>query len=110
MLPTTFEHPSAFDCLAFVLESLPKTPNIWSVEVLLETTPDEARRAVPPALASLEQVSGGVILRCYVEHLDWIARILVSIGCPFVVHQPPELRDELRLLAQHISTLAERDQ
>lgn len=104
----TFERPSAFDCLAFVLQSLPKTPNTWSVEVLLEMPLDEAQRVVSPTLANLEQVPEGVILRCFVEHLDWIACMLVSFGRPFIVRQPAELRDELRRLAARVSALAER--
>lgn len=104
----TFERPSAFDCLAFVLQSLPKTPNVWLVEVLLEMTLSEAQRSISPSLAMLEEVAEGIVLHCYVEHLDWIARILVSLGCPFTVRQPIELRAELRLLAERVSALAER--
>ncbi len=103
-----FERPLAFDCLAFVLQSLPKTPNVWLVEILLEMTLSEAQRSLPPTLAMLEEVSEGIILRCYVEHLDWIARILVSLSCPFTVRQPIELRAELCLLAERVSALAER--
>jgi len=108
MRTETFERPVGFDCLAFVVKSLPKTPNTWLVEVLLEITLDEAQRRVSPALATLEQVAEGVALRCYVEHLDWIAYLLVGLRCPFIVHQPVELRDELRLLAERVSALAER--
>jgi predicted DNA-binding transcriptional regulator YafY len=108
MQAETFERPSAFDCLAFVLQSLPKTPNVWLVEVLLEMTLSEARRCIPPSLAMLEEVPEGIVLRCYVEHLDWIARLLVSLGYPFTVRQPVELRAELRLLAERVSALAER--
>ena len=108
MQAETFERPIGFDCLAFVVQSLPKTPNTWLVEVLLETTLSEAQRFIPPTLAMLEEVSEGINLRCYVEHLAWIARVLVNLGCPFIVRQPVELRTELRLLAERVSTLAER--
>ncbi len=108
MQGNTFERPFAFDCLAFVLQSLPKTPNVWLVEVLLEMTFGEAQRYISPTLAMLEEVPEGIIMRCYVEHLDWIARILVSLGCPFTVRQPTELRAELRLLADRVAGLAER--
>jgi predicted DNA-binding transcriptional regulator YafY len=104
----TFERPPAFDCLAFVVQSLPKTPNTWLVEVLLEMTLSEAQRTISPALATLEEATEGVALRCYVDRLDWIACTLVSLGRPFTVLQPTELRDELRLLAERVSALAER--
>ncbi len=71
------------------------TPSTWLVDVLLETTLEEAQRLVPSALATLEQTPGGVVLRCYVEHLDWIARFLAGLGCPLIVRQPPELREAL---------------
>lgn len=108
MRDETFEPPPAFDCLAFVLQSLRNTPNVWTVDVLLETTLDKVQQQVPPALAILEQVPDGVIFRCYVESLTWVAHVLVNLYCPFVVRQPPELRDELRRLAERISLLAER--
>ncbi len=106
----TFERPLDFDCLAFVLQSLPKTPNVWQVEVLLEMTLNEAQRFLSPTLATLEEVPEGIIMHCYVEHLDWIARILVSLGRPFIVRQPIELRAALRQLAERISAQAERTQ
>ncbi len=33
---------------------------------------------------------------------------LVGLGCPLIVLQPPELRDELRVLSRHAAWLAER--
>ncbi|HZR42067.1 MAG TPA: YafY family protein [Ktedonobacteraceae bacterium] len=107
MLRESFTRPLDFDCLAFVLKSIPQTPDTWLVDVLLETTLEEAQRIVPPALALLEQETDGVSLRCYVGHLDWIAYVLVGLRCPLVVRQPPELRDALRQLAQRVSELAE---
>lgn len=103
-----FEAPVDFDCLAFVVQSLSQTPGTWLVEVILETTLDEARRLVPPALASLEQVVGGVLLRCYTERLAWMARVLINLECDFVVCQPAALNEELQRRAAHITKLAAR--
>ncbi|GER88600.1 transcriptional regulator [Dictyobacter vulcani] len=104
----SFVRPDNFDCLAFVLKAIPSTPATWFVEVLLDTTLEEAQRIVPPALALLEQVEDGVVLKCYVDHLEWMAWILIRLRCTFVVRQPTELRDELLKLAQQITALAER--
>ncbi|GCE19738.1 helix-turn-helix transcriptional regulator [Dictyobacter kobayashii] len=104
----TFTRPEVFDCLAFVLKSIPSTPATWFVNVVLETTLEEAQRLVPPALAVLEQVADGVELKCYVDHLDWMAWVLIRLHCPFVVRQPTELRAELLKLAHQITLLAER--
>ena len=104
----TFTRPLDFDCLAFVLRSISQTPGAWLVDVLLETTLEEARRVVPPTLATLEQDAGGIVMRCYVEHLDWIAYILVGLRCPLIIRQPPELRTALHELAARVTGLAER--
>lgn len=104
----TFTRPSSFDSLAYVMRSLANTPTTWMVEVLLETTLEEAQQQVPPVIATLEQVPGGVMLRCSVGHLGWIAHFLAGLECSFVVLKPPELRDELRKLAAKITDLAAR--
>src|SRR5204863_237388 len=89
-------------------EALATMPAAWSVEVLLETTLEEARRQVSPAVATLEEAPGGVVLRCDVGNLRWIALILARLECPFVVRRPAELREELRRLAADLVALAER--
>jgi predicted DNA-binding transcriptional regulator YafY len=77
------------------------------VEVLLTTTLEEAQQKVPPDVATLQQAHDGVVLCCYVASLEWMAYTLAGIGCPIVVRQPDELRDELRRLAASILRIAE---
>lgn len=104
----SFERPEDFDCLEFVVHSLASAPGAWAVEALLETTLEEARQRVPAAMALLDPVPEGVLLRCHAQNLDWIAHFLVGLGIPLVVRQPPELRDALRRLAAEIAAAAER--
>src|SRR5260221_7815267 len=59
----TFSRPPDFDSLAYVLRSLANTPATWEVEVLLETTLDQAQHYVPPVIATLHQVPDGIMLR-----------------------------------------------
>jgi predicted DNA-binding transcriptional regulator YafY len=106
----TFARPQDFDSLAYVLDSLATAPWNWSVEVLLETTLEDARRRIPPGNAVIKQVAGGVLAQLGVDRLDWMARTLMLLECPFVVHQPPELRDALRQLAAEAAALAERQE
>jgi predicted DNA-binding transcriptional regulator YafY len=103
-----FVRPPGFDSLEYVTHALANVPGTWFVVVLLETTLEDARSMVPRALAFLEQVNGGVMLRCYFENLRWMARHLVGLGCPFVVYQPPELREALLQLAEEIKEMAAR--
>lgn len=104
----TFVPPLDFDCLDFVTRSLPMVPATWLVDVLLETTLEEARGMVSPTIAILEQEAHGVAFRAYVAHLDWVAYELAGLRCPFVIRNPPELRDAIRTLAENIKAMAER--
>jgi|SRR5215468_4219230 len=103
----TFERPEEFDSLRHALESLATAPWGFPVEVLLETTLEDAQRRIPPGSAVLEQTSGGVLMRAHVERLDWMARKLLMLECPFVIRRPPELRAALRAVASEAAALAE---
>jgi predicted DNA-binding transcriptional regulator YafY len=104
----TFARPPDFDSLAYVLESLASAPWPWSVEVLLEIPLEEARQRIPPGNAILTPAEGGTLVQLGVDRLDWMARTLMLVGCPFVVRKPPELRDALRQLAAEAAAMAER--
>jgi len=101
-----FERPDDFDSLAYVVASLASAPGTWEIEVLLETELDHARQRVPAAMARLEAVPDGVLMRCQVENLDWVARFLVGLGFRMLVRRPTELRQVLRRLAQEIAEAA----
>ena len=104
----TFAKPLDFDCVAYVLQSLATVQWGWPIEVFLELSMADARRRVAADLGTLEQVQGGVLLRTHTDALDWMARFLVQVGCPFRIQHPPELRDAVRALAQRISRDARR--
>jgi predicted DNA-binding transcriptional regulator YafY len=80
----------------------------WSVEVLLETRIQEARAQLPKMGVSLEVTSEGVIMRSSTSDLAWMSRVLAGLSFPFVVREPPELREALRRLAAEIVALAGR--
>ena len=111
MRAETFAPPADFDAPAHVERALATMPRALPVEVLLETTLDEARRLVPAVFATLEETPRGVRMRVQLQDpqdLGRLAHFLAELGCPLVVHQPPELRDELRQLARHAAWLADR--
>lgn len=107
LLDTTFTPPANFDTLQYVLDSIAGLPGAWSVEVLLQTTLDEARAKVSADVARLEPVSNGVMMYSWADGLDWMARYLVGLNLPLKVIQPPELRDALQQLASRIMQMAE---
>jgi predicted DNA-binding transcriptional regulator YafY len=102
----TFASPADFNALAHVERAIARTPGVWRVVALLKTTLEDAQRQVSPALATLEETEQGVILRCYVNELEWIAHFLAGLCCPLVVQEPAELRDALAQLATRITQLA----
>ena len=102
----TFIRPPHFDLAAYLLESFAAIPDRWDVEVLLTLSLEEARRRMPPALARLERHPDGVLLHASIDDLDWMARVLVGLNCPMVVHRPPELRTAFRRLAHELAALA----
>ncbi len=109
VLEAGFVRPAGLESQEGVLRTVANLPgDDWSVEVLLETTLAEAREEVPPMTAALEEVEGGVILRCSTSDLGWMARVLSGLSCQFVVRRPAELREALRHQAAEIRDLAGR--
>ena len=104
----TFEPPAGFDVTAHVTASLARTPYRWQVEVLLETDLAQARRRIPPTVAELREVRGGVVMSARAERIDGMARLLAGLDWPFTVLRPPELRTALAGHAAHLTALAQR--
>ncbi len=95
----SFEWPSGFDALSYVLNSIAMSSGSDQVEVLLETTLEQARQALPSIIGHLEPSENGVILRRASSQLDWVAHVLLSVDFPAHVVKPTELRDRLRQMA-----------
>ena len=109
VLEAGFVRPAGLESQEGVLRTVANLPgDDWSVEVLLGTTLAEAREEVPPMTAALEEVEGGVIVRCSTSDLAWMARVLSGLSCQFVVQRPAELREALRHHAAEIRDLAGR--
>lgn len=103
-----FDRPDPFDCLEYILGSFASIPDTWAVEVLLQTTAEQARRWVPPALAMFEQTPQGLLLRSWIDDLDHMARFLAGLRCPMTIRRPEELRQALQALAHDLLQTAQR--
>ena len=104
----SFARPIDFDCVAYVLESLATVPWGWPIEVLLELPLEEVKRRLAPDIGTLEATPHGVRLRTQAEELDWFARLLVELACPFRIQHPPELNEAVRQLARTLRRQAGR--
>jgi predicted DNA-binding transcriptional regulator YafY len=98
----SFVPPEDFDPVAHLTTSLARVPYAHRVEVLLHTDLAAARRRIPPSVATLSEVDGGVLLAGWAEHLDGMAAMLAGLGCRFTVREPDALRDEVRVLADRL--------
>jgi predicted DNA-binding transcriptional regulator YafY len=108
-LDDTFARPAGLDSPGAVLSAVASTPgDEWLVEVLLETSAEDARWQLPSVGLALEQAEGGTLLRCSTWSLDWIARVLAGLDCSFIVQRPEELREALERRAEKIATLSRR--
>lgn len=106
----SFLRPAPFEALTAVQRVLASVPRVWQIEVWLETTLEEAQRHVPLSKGHFAEANQGVLIRCEVDDLPWIARLLAGLGRPFVIHRPPELRTVLRHYACEMMSYAERDE
>ena len=105
-----FQRPEGFDVLAEVLRNLGSVPRNLAVDVWLDTSIECARWHISAEVAVLEEAgSGGVLLRGYTDNADYMARLIASVGCPYRVRQPVELRDALRRHAVQIAECASLD-
>ena len=101
-----FERPTDFDALTYAIQSFAAIPDRWLVEVVLDTSLERVRWSVPPTFATLEESTGGVVLRAYEHDLDHAARFLAGLGCPLRVRRPSELLAALRRLANLLGEAA----
>jgi len=107
LLDSIFQPPAEFDSLEEVERAIARTPGTWHIDVLLDTTMDEARRYVDRDIANLEQEADGISLRFWVQSLDWCAHSLMGLPFPFTIREPDELRDALRRLADRATGIAD---
>jgi predicted DNA-binding transcriptional regulator YafY len=94
-----FLRPANFNALAAVQRALASVPRVWQVEVWLETTLEEAQHKTLLSKGHFEEQNDGVLIRCEVEDLPWMARLLAGLGMRFIIHHPPELRTVFRQYA-----------
>lgn len=105
ILGEPFEPPPGLDAPETLLRAVANGHGRWEFKVLLETSMEAAREQVPPMMASLEEAEGGVLMRGTATDLDWTARLLAGLFCPFTVRKPPELGEAL---GRHAAELARR--
>lgn len=95
----TYQIPPDADPVQHVTRSLANVPYEHRVEVLLRLPLEEARRRVPPSVATLSETGEGTLLRMRADSLDGMAALLAGLGGRFTVREPRELEEAVRRLA-----------
>ncbi|MEV1005759.1 YafY family protein [Streptomyces sp. NPDC049881] len=101
-----FTVPDGFDPVAHLTANLAQGAYRWQVEVTVHGPLDEIARRLRGAAVTLTERPTGVLLRVQAERLDGTAHLLASLPWPFTIHQPDELRPELRKLAARLTASA----
>jgi predicted DNA-binding transcriptional regulator YafY len=105
----TFERPTNFDTLDFVLQSVLMMSDTNLVEVILHTTIEDAQKAIPPFIGTIEATEGKVILRRSATQLDWITLFLLSLNFDVTIIQPIELHEKVRQIGMKALQMAARE-
>jgi predicted DNA-binding transcriptional regulator YafY len=106
--PETATIPEGFDAADQVARSIAEAPWGSEIEVVFETTLEEARRRIPRTIGEPEPVQEGVLLRARTDDLDAAAREIARLGWPFTVRRPAELRAAVQRLAEALTRSARR--
>lgn len=105
-LPETFTRPENFNCLDYVIKQLVTIPNKWSIEVEFQMELYTVQQKIPSTYGLLTATTNGTLLQTHHNDLLAIARYLVSLDIPFIIHNPSELRTAMTHLAQQIAQIA----
>ncbi len=105
-LPDSFERAEGFDYEAYIREQYTSASARWHVEVEFQAALYSVQQKIPASYGTLTATPTGVLLAGQYDDIDSIARYLIALELPFVIHHPPELRAALLRLAEQITQLA----
>lgn len=106
VLAETFTRAEDFDLQAYMREHLGKVSPRWQIAVEFQAAPYTVRQKIPSSYGTLSETPSGVLFQTQHGDLADVAQFLVTRKLPFVVHGPPELREELLRLAERITQSA----
>ncbi|MBV9788759.1 MAG: YafY family transcriptional regulator [Chloroflexi bacterium] len=112
VLAETFVRDEDFDAQAYVELHLNEGGALWQIEVEFHASLEKVRQKIPESFGTLIVTEAGVLFQSQYGDMDSTARYLMGLNLPFVVHQPPELRDALLRLAElmiHSASASEAD-
>jgi predicted DNA-binding transcriptional regulator YafY len=98
----------AADAATFVNNSISGAPNRFEARVTLKAPAADMERWMPAHWGSIRALDEHTCeYRGGDDNLAWLALRVAMFGVDFEVHEPPELLDQLRLLAERLSRAAD---
>lgn len=90
----------ADDPAVFVRQSITRAPNRFEAVVTLDASAEEITSRVPAHWGVIEPIDAHTCTyRTGDDDLRWLALRIAMLGVDFEVHEPPELLEQLRMLA-----------
>ena len=97
----------AKDAAAYVEQSITGAPNRFEARVTLHAAADEIASRVPAHWGTIEPIDAHTCeYRTGDDDLGWLALRIAMLGVDFEVHEPPELVEHLRALAERLRRAA----
>ncbi|HEU0025398.1 MAG TPA: WYL domain-containing protein, partial [Thermoleophilaceae bacterium] len=97
----------AKDAAAYVAQSISAAPTRFEARVTLHAGASEIATTVPAHWGTVEPIDGQTCeFRTGDDDLGWLAVRIAMLGVDFEVHEPPELVEHLRGLAERLGRAA----
>ncbi len=91
------------DAAAFISSSIAGRPNRYEARVTLHVAADEITPRIPARWGTVSALDAGSCeYRTGDDDLRWLALRIAMLGVDFEVHEPPELIDQLRAIADQL--------
>lgn len=104
VLSETFEKAVDFDYEAFIKERYNTGGVLMKIEFQAEMATVQQR--MKTLYGTLTSTPTGVLFQERYEDVEGMARYLMALNLPFIIHQPAELRDALRRLGERMMQMA----
>jgi predicted DNA-binding transcriptional regulator YafY len=106
ILSETFEKTGDFNFEEFLKERM-ATRSGLQIEVEFRTELAAVQQKMPTLYGTLTPIETGVLFQDQYDDMEGMARYLMSLNLPFVIHKPPELREALRRLGEQMVQIAQ---
>ncbi|GHO89264.1 helix-turn-helix transcriptional regulator [Dictyobacter formicarum] len=106
-LEEPFERDEEFDCRAYVEKRYNSQPGRYHIQIEFQAPLYTVQQRIPASYGTLTPTANGVMFQCQYDNIEGHARYLMALNLPFVIHEPPELRDAFKRLAAKMLQIAD---